>query len=97
MKEVRLNDKMWFGKYKDLSIKDIISRDRMYVESLMMSGKIKYSEKVDSYIRDSSKGSGGSWYSGSISSNRWSAPAPLDISINETPPLESDTPPNEVL
>lgn len=49
-KEVRLNDKMWFSKYQGKTIKFIIENDKSFIDSLIKSGKIHYSDSVIKYI-----------------------------------------------
>jgi hypothetical protein len=49
-KEVRLNDKMWFGKYKDKTIKRIIDSDFRFLETLVEKGKITFHKNVHDYI-----------------------------------------------
>lgn len=50
IKEVRLNDKIWFGKYKGHTIKEILSIDRHYLDDLMFKNKIVYSENIIKYL-----------------------------------------------
>jgi len=52
MKTIRLNDKMWFGKYKDHRMMDILNRDRSYLDRLCDSGLIKYDDKIIDYIKN---------------------------------------------
>lgn len=49
-KEIRLNDKWWYGKHKGRSIKEIIDCDRAFLEDLVFKGKITFHEKVQDYI-----------------------------------------------
>jgi len=51
-KEIRLNDKMWFGKYKGLTIKKIIDMDRGFLEVMKKKDKIIYSDSVLKYTND---------------------------------------------
>lgn len=53
VKEVRLNDKLWFGKYKGKTIKDIINCDRNFIENLVTNNKITYNKNVIDYINES--------------------------------------------
>jgi hypothetical protein len=55
MKEVRLNDKMWFGKYKGTRINDIIRTDATFIQKLVKEGKIKLDEKCQ-YLFDTKYG-----------------------------------------
>lgn len=50
MKEIRLNDKMWFGKYSGYSIKDIMDRDMLYVDKLISGSKFKINDNIFKYI-----------------------------------------------
>lgn len=49
-KEVRLNDKMWFGKYKGKTIKSVVDADMRFLEVLMDKGKISLHQNVKDYI-----------------------------------------------
>jgi len=55
MKEVRLNDKLWFGKHKDTRISDIIKADPSFIQKLVKEGKIKLNEKCQ-FLYDSKYG-----------------------------------------
>ena len=50
-KEVRLNDKMWFGKYQGKSIKDIIHIDKGFLDNLVVTDKIKFNKNILEYIK----------------------------------------------
>lgn len=50
MKEVRLNDKIWFGKYKGVTIKELLNSDRYFLDSLIIKRKIKFSQNVINYL-----------------------------------------------
>lgn len=45
MKEVRLNDKLWFGKYKNVRMSDIIKTDPTFIQKIIKEGKIKLDKK----------------------------------------------------
>jgi len=49
-KEVRLNDKLWFGKYKGKSIRVILDSDRNFLDNLVNKGTIKYGSNIIDYI-----------------------------------------------
>lgn len=49
-KEVRLNDKWWYGKHKDRSIREILDCDRMFLEDLVYKGKIKFHQNIQDYL-----------------------------------------------
>lgn len=109
IKEVRLNDKMWFGKYKNLSIRDIICKDRMYLESLMLTGKIKYSENVEKYLKEKTKEkpswADSNWYSGRTTfrttisfqddPTSWAYAGDLNVVTAPTVPTAENNPQNE--
>jgi len=48
-KEVRYNDKFWFGKYKNKRIRSILSGDIKYVDSLIEKGMITLDNKLSSH------------------------------------------------
>jgi len=50
MKEVRFNDKFWFGKYKNLRLGDIIKKDPKFVMRLMDCGKISIDDKSHEFL-----------------------------------------------
>jgi hypothetical protein len=45
MKEVRFNDKIWFGKHKGLRICEVIKLDPIFVQKLVTDNKIKLDER----------------------------------------------------
>jgi hypothetical protein len=45
MKEVRLNDRFWFGKHKGARICEIIKQDPIFIQKIIKEGKIKLDEK----------------------------------------------------
>jgi len=45
MKEVRLNDKFWFGKHKGARVSDIIKHDPNFIQKIVKEGKIKLDDK----------------------------------------------------
>lgn len=49
-KEVRLNDKMWYGKYQGKTIKFILENDRNFLDILIDKGKISYHKNVLDYL-----------------------------------------------
>jgi hypothetical protein len=49
-KEVRLNDKMWFGRYKGRTIMDILECDKSFLDSLLFRNKITYHKNVMDYL-----------------------------------------------
>lgn len=54
-KEVRLNDKMWFGRWKGKTIKWILDNDMNFLEKLCDRGKISYHKNVVDYLEGGSK------------------------------------------
>jgi len=46
MKTIRLNDRMWFGKYKNMRMVDILEKDKHYLDDLCSKGLINYDEKI---------------------------------------------------
>ena len=51
MKEIRLNDKMWFGKYKGVRMKDVADRDRMFLDKLLLDNTdFEFAENLKSYL-----------------------------------------------
>jgi len=55
MKKVRLNDKMWFGKYKNMRMSDVLIRDRMYIESLRDQKLIEYDDNILEFLSENEK------------------------------------------
>ena len=45
MKEVRLNDRLWFGKHKGARISDVIKKDPTWLNKILKENKIKLDEK----------------------------------------------------
>lgn len=81
MKIVRLNDKMWFGKYKNLTIKDVICRDKDFLDKLMNVGKIGYHDNVIKFIDDTYGKKNDFWM-----------PEPLpDFTMATRPPVSEET------
>lgn len=76
-KEVRLNDKMWFGKYRGRTIKDLLNIDRYYLDDLVMKNKIIFSKNVTDYL--------GNKRNHSISWSNWDEPAPPDEPVIPEP------------
>lgn len=62
MKIVRLNDKMWFGKYLGMSIKDVLMRDKKFLDVLVNKGKISYHENVQDFLNENKENKGDVWY-----------------------------------
>lgn len=52
MKEVRFNDKLWFGKYKGKRISDIIKNDPNFIQKLLRDNKIKMDAKTTMFFED---------------------------------------------
>jgi len=79
-KEVRLNDKIWFGKYRGRTIKDILEYDRCFLDTLLDKGKITYHQNVLDFVSKpksnnsgfSGYGSGGGYTSTSQRYSDWS-------------------------
>lgn len=61
-KEIRLNDKFWFGKYKNKTIKYIIDHDFNYLNSFFHDGKIKYGENILNYLNNRRRSSARVFY-----------------------------------
>jgi hypothetical protein len=55
MKELRLNDKIWFGKYKDKRVVDVLDLDKNFLDKMVESGKYFYSDNVKNYIYGDNK------------------------------------------
>jgi len=55
MKKVRLNDKIWFGKYKGHTIKEILSIDKMFIDKMIDKGKIIYDDNILDYLNQKNK------------------------------------------
>jgi hypothetical protein len=51
-KEVRLNDKMWFGKHQGITIKNILNVDRNFLDVLVAKGKITYHQNIIDYLKE---------------------------------------------
>lgn len=49
-KKVRLNDKIWFGKYRGRTIRDILDYDSHFLDILLDNGKITYHENVLDFL-----------------------------------------------
>lgn len=99
-KEVRLNDKLWFGKYQGKSIKDVIDSDRGFLDNLVINGRIKYGQNVIDYIKGlSRKKSTRNWDYEDFSNDRygessWDNYQESMRNYNpeiDTPPLTSNT------
>lgn len=54
-KEIRLNDKMWFGRYNGKTIKWIIDNDMNFIDKLIDGGKISYHKNILDYLEGGSK------------------------------------------
>lgn len=54
MKTIRLNDKMWFGKYKNHRMIDILKSDRFYLDSLREQKLIDYDKSILEFISSAS-------------------------------------------
>lgn len=52
MKEVRLNDKFWFGKHQNKRIFEIIKGDPAYIHKLINDGKIKLDKKASELFNE---------------------------------------------
>lgn len=52
MKEVRFNDKLWFGKYSGSRISELIKDDPNYIQKLIKEDKIKLDNKSKKYFED---------------------------------------------
>lgn len=50
MKEVRYNDRFWFGKHKGARIFEIINHDPNFIQKLINENKIKLDSKTTSYF-----------------------------------------------
>lgn len=72
MKIVRLNDKMWFGKYIGLTIKDILNRDKKFLDNLVNSGLISYHDNVLNYLENGNESKSKTEY-------RWYRTPPINI------------------
>jgi hypothetical protein len=57
-KEIRLNDKIWFGKYKGNPVKVILDGDRQFLENLILKGKITYGQNILDYLNENHKKTG---------------------------------------
>jgi len=78
-KEVRLNDKLWFGKYKNMTFKILLGHDPAYLNNLVDKGKITFHQNIKDYLNSDEKpkkspyGSG-SWrpsYTSDWESDNW--------------------------
>jgi len=54
-KEVRINDKMWYGKYKGMTMKDLLYRDRGFLDNMVDRGKIEFHQNVLDYLKNDTK------------------------------------------
>ena len=82
-KEVRLNDKLWFGKYKNLTFKMLLGHDPTYLNNLIDKGKITFHQNIKDYLNSQEKPKkspygntsiGGSWrpsYTSDWESDNW--------------------------
>ena len=52
MKEMRYNDKMWFGRHKGERISDLIKHDPAYVQKIIKEGKIRLDPKTNNYYEE---------------------------------------------
>lgn len=52
MKEVRLNDKLWFGKYKGERISALIKSDASYIQKILKEGIISMDDKCKNLFED---------------------------------------------
>ena len=52
MKEVRFNDRMWFGKHKGNRICDIINHDPKFIQKLLKEDKIKLDKKITKFLEE---------------------------------------------
>lgn len=52
MKEVRFNDRLWFGKHSGVRISELIKADPNYIQKLIKEGKIKLDEKSNKAFED---------------------------------------------
>ena len=50
-KEVRLNDKIWYGKYRGRTIRDIVESDLEFLDDLVKKGKITFHKNVQDYLK----------------------------------------------
>jgi len=79
-KEIRLNDKIWFGKYKGKTVKVILNGDKQFLDNLVERGKIIYGKNIIDYLDgDPKKGklnSSGAW---------WDEPLVPPRRVNEPP------------
>jgi len=52
MKEVRLNDKFWFGKHKGARVSDVIKKDPTWLNKILKENKIKLDDKSKIYYEE---------------------------------------------
>jgi len=52
MKEVRFNDRLWFGKHKGARVSDLIKGDPNYIQKLMKEGAITLDAKSKNYFEE---------------------------------------------
>ncbi len=52
MKEVRFNDKLWFGKHKGARVSDLIKGDPNYIQKLIKEGAITLDTKSKNYFEE---------------------------------------------
>ena len=71
MKEVRYNDKMWFGKHKGTRISDLIKLDPDYIQKIINDGVITLDNKGKEYFEEILHG-------GRRRPNRFGLPPQLD-------------------
>lgn len=56
-KELRLNDKIWFGQYKGLTVLKVYQIDKAFLDRLISTGKFTLSKKVIEFFKKGEK-----WY-----------------------------------
>lgn len=54
-KELRLNDKIWFGQYKGLTIRKIYQIDMPFLDRLISTGRFILAHNVTEYFEKSEK------------------------------------------
>ncbi len=89
-KEVRLNDKIWFGKYRGRTIKDILDYDRCFLDTLLDKGKITYHKNVLDFLIKPKSNSGFSGYGSSGGGYTSSSQRYSDWSDNNWEPIFND-------
>lgn len=55
MKEIRYNDRIWFGKYKNKRISEILKIDPKFVQGLVKEDKICLDDRVMEHLSEKSR------------------------------------------